>query len=479
MIAEDVEGPVWADAGDVIRVLEGVTVVGTGTQGIGPRTGSEIGFHVAVRGTVASDYVGVNLGSDPDIYAGNTLFISSTGRVTGVGTVYAGNGDGCRVVNAGLIDGTYGIYGDGDDMLIVNRGIIRSENWALNLTGDASVVRNHGLLETGGYFGETEGSRVFNTGTMDAESGGITVDHCTEFSLVNRGTINDQGNDDSAVELWGAQGFRIVNSGSFSAGYGLKIHDSDGFVRNTGTIFGESYGIDAYWVLERQIAVRNEGTITGNRAAILMDEAGLRLNNSGTIEGHVILAEGSYDDRILNAGHMTADVDLGGGDDRFFSVGSAEAAGWVRGGYGNDVITGGIGADRLSGDEGDDVLSGRRGADVLIGGSGQDLLRGGNGWDVLDGGEDDDVLDGGAGKDILTGGGGGDIFIFGPDAGDDRVTDFEQGSDLLRLTGHSGGFDALNVSVRNGHLEVVHDGGIIILEGLGAVTLTAGDFEFL
>lgn len=55
----------------------------------------------------------------------------------------------------------------------------------------------------------------------------------------------------------------------------------------------------------------------------------------------------------------------------------------------------------------------------------------------------------------------------------------ESGTDLLRLTGLSGGFAMLRISDRNAHLEILRDGGIIVLERQAGTILTSADFDFL
>ena len=104
------------------------------------------------------------------------------------------------------------------------------------------------------------------------------------------------------------------------------------------------------------------------------------------------------------------------------------------GGNGIDELYGGTGDDELVGGRGDDLLVGGDDQDVLVGGKGNDELFGGGGDDELDGGKGSDTLDGGAGNDILTGGSGGDTFIFGPGSGNDTITDFDLGNDILSLT---------------------------------------------
>ena len=62
------------------------------------------------------------------------------------------------------------------------------------------------------------------------------------------------------------------------------------------------------------------------------------------------------------------------------------------------------------------------------------MLDGGMGKDTLMGGGGADMLIGGMGDDKLTGGGGADKFVFGMGDGEDTVTDFTDGVDMIDLT---------------------------------------------
>jgi hypothetical protein len=63
------------------------------------------------------------------------------------------------------------------------------------------------------------------------------------------------------------------------------------------------------------------------------------------------------------------------------------------------------------------------------------IIRGGFGADQLAGGPLDDTISSGAGDDVLTGGGGADRFVFGGvDTGKDRITDFDQTTDIIDLS---------------------------------------------
>lgn len=78
--------------------------------------------------------------------------------------------------------------------------------------------------------------------------------------------------------------------------------------------------------------------------------------------------------------------------------------------------------------DGSDNLNGGAGTDQLLGGNGNDQLFGDGGNDILDGGVSNDRVTGGASNDTMTGGTGNDIFVFGPNFGNDRITDFDANS---------------------------------------------------
>ncbi len=162
----------------------------------------------------------------------------------------------------------------------------------------------------------------------------------------------------------------------------------------------------------------------------------------------------------------------------------------ILGGNGDDTLAGGLGGDEIHGGNGDDRLSasglfssttgvevdsggnrlyGENGNDVLYAASDDDSLYGGNGDDTLFGDGDshgaspgingDDYLDGGRGNDLLVGRGGADTLLGGAGADTFRFTllhgefvtrpdtdsregrrdvilDFEQGVDVLDLSGY-------------------------------------------
>ncbi len=163
----------------------------------------------------------------------------------------------------------------------------------------------------------------------------------------------------------------------------------------------------------------------------------------------------------------------------------------IGGGQGRDVlrnienVNGSGFADRLTGNAGNNVLNGAAGNDTLSGGAGRDQLSGGAGADRLLGGAGNDTLNGGAGNDTLTGGVGADVFVFAVGNGADRITDWQDGTDVIRIvSGNWQGerydsFDDLSITQSAGNAVVSFGGTTITLAGIGSGQLDASDFIFV
>lgn len=158
----------------------------------------------------------------------------------------------------------------------------------------------------------------------------------------------------------------------------------------------------------------------------------------------------------------------------------------ARGGAGRDRITGNEAANRLEGragkdhirgGDGDDTLMGNRKADKLVGQGGDDVIVGGRGNDRIRGGGGDDRIEAGDGRDKLIGGAGADVFVFDDDDGSDRILDFQDGVDRIRIL-DADGFDALEITRRGDDLLIVHGDTQILVEHMAPGTLTEDDFLF-
>ena len=202
----------------------------------------------------------------------------------------------------------------------------------------------------------------------------------------------------------------------------------------------------------------------------------------GTGSGETIDAGAGHDKVFARGGDDT--IRGGEGDDWLFGDGGDDS---IEGGAGHDMLVGGAGDDTIDGGEGHDYifgdLGGGRGDDTISGGSGDDVLIGGAGDDTLDGGADSDWLEGGTGDDTLTGGSGDDTFLFERDNGNDTITDFANGGDLIDLREFTQISSFADLAITADGDDVVIDlgdygGGTIRLEGTSLSDLGADDFVF-
>lgn len=206
------------------------------------------------------------------------------------------------------------------------------------------------------------------------------------------------------------------------------------------------------------------------------------------MRGHSILMGGAGDDRLT--GGVGNDTLRGGIGNDWLSDASGQNL--LVGGAGNDTITlgaqsnasvarGGAGDDVMRSSVGNDTLMGNSGHDRLFGGAGDDILLGGNGRDYLDGGTGDDVLNGGRSNDILIGDGGADTFVFNSaERGRDIIRDFEDGQDLIEITGLVGGMADLTIVQNGANAEIYWGGQLhITLDNAEAYNLTSDDFTFI
>jgi Ca2+-binding RTX toxin-like protein len=144
------------------------------------------------------------------------------------------------------------------------------------------------------------------------------------------------------------------------------------------------------------------------------------------------------------------------------------------GGDGNDQIWGGLGRDTVYMGRGDDVFHDHaqndfNGADRVYGGEGADIINGGGGADVLDGGADDDMLTGGVGADI---------FVFSLAHGEDIITDFRPGEDVIEFQNLDLEWSDLHLVMHQNDTVVSSQEGTITLLGVSISEVTAECFAF-
>ena len=105
--------------------------------------------------------------------------------------------------------------------------------------------------------------------------------------------------------------------------------------------------------------------------------------------------------------------------------------------------------------------------------------------ETVEGGGGDDTITGLGGDDTLTGNEGADAFVFAPGHGDDTITDFTDGEDVIDLSAFLNAissFDDLTISDNTDGNAVIdlstHGGGSITLAGVSTSDLDADDFVF-
>ena len=366
-----------------------------------------------IRGGSGEDTVGGHRGADTIRgQAGDDTLLGHDGR----DVLRGGNGN----------DVSYG--GAQSDRIIAGRGA----DYALGNNGRDEILGRGGN-------DWLEGNRH-----RDTLKGGGGEDRL--FGDGGRDVIFAQGGDDLAYG--GARGDTVHGNNGNDTLVGEGGHDR---------LIGGNHGDELYGNGGRDKLIGNKGhddieggfgadTLNGNKGADLL--------------------LGQRGDDLLKGGNGQDTLRGGGGDDRM--LGHAK----------DDTVKGGGGDDTLVGNRGEDLLAGHKGHDLLRGGGQNDVIRGHNGNDTLKGGGGADILIGGRGDDVLTGHAGADEFRFNANAnsGDDRITDFENGTDMIRITG-AADYDDLSITRSGGDTVVSWDGGSVTLEGITG-RIDEDDFVF-
>jgi Ca2+-binding RTX toxin-like protein len=300
-------------------------------------------------------------------------------------------------------------------------------------------------------FGDSYTDFAIAAGGHDALDGGAGND-----------TLWGQGGNDllrggaGADSLYGGMGIDTADYSGSTAGVTVRLVDGIGF---TG---GDATG-------DRLMGIEN---LTGSASAdrlIGADNIGNRLMGG---DGNDTL-DGRSGNDILTGGTGADSLVGGDGIDTASYAGSAAGV-TVR--LFNNVNAGGdaagdvlAGIERLVGSAFNDGLAGATGNDRLDGGAGNDNLFGLAGNDRLDGGLGNDTLDGGAGADL---------FVFGPGAGRDRVTAFEDGIDRVDLTGTLTFAQLTETAITGGVRLAITAAPATFIDLIGVTTaqITAADF---
>lgn len=337
-------------------------------------------------------------------YAGNDELIGDFGNDTlnggdGDDVLYGDDKDGTRYRNNSTAPVTeydpedyLAEYGDndvlfgnaGDDTLFGGLG-----DDVLNGGAGADVLNGGSGTNTASYDGSASGVAV-NLATGAAVGGAADGDVLQGISSLTGSDHDDMLTGDDAVNsLNGGAGDDTLNGGA-----GADLIDGGQGDDDTATYATSSSAVQV-----------NLGTATGT---------------GGDAQG----------DEIYNIEHLI-------GSDHSDSLNGNTSNNTLAGGDGNDTLNGLDGDDILLGGDGADSLEGGAGDDTLEGGDSNDHVHGGAGDDDLSGGDGDDHFMGGSGDDTMSGGDGTDTFVLALGMGNDVITDFEFGTDLLTFSGGS------------------------------------------
>jgi len=168
----------------------------------------------------------------------------------------------------------------------------------------------------------------------------------------------------------------------------------------------------------------NEEYRTGDDVYVIRD-----VQETGTFYAAIWDAGGA--DSIVYDGARNATVDLRAATLKYEEGGGGRVS-YVTGINGGYTIANGVTIENVETDAGNDNVNGNAADNAISTGAGNDTVSGGDG---------DDVIEAGTGYDEITGGEGADVFRFASvaDSGTevpvsfDRITDFEQGVDLIDL----------------------------------------------
>ncbi len=373
-------------------------------------------------------------------YAGNDELIGDFGNDTlnggdGDDVLYGDDKDGTRYRNNSTSPVTdydpedhLAEYGDndtlfgnaGNDTLFGGLG-----NDVLNGGTGADALNGGSGTNTASYDGSGSGVAV-NLETGAAVGGDADGDVLQNISSLTGSDHNDMlTGDDADNSLSGGAGDDTLNGGA-------GVDNIDGGEGND--VINGGSGDDFLG------GGTGDDTIEGGAGADLIDGGGgdddtaTYATSSSAVQVNLGTATGTggdaQDDEIYNIEHLI-------GSDHSDSLNGNTSNNNLAGGDGNDTLNGLDGDDTLLGGDGADSLEGGAGDDILEGGDSNDHVHGGAGDDDLSGGDGDDHFIGGSGDDTMSGGDGTDTYVLALGMGDDVITDFEFGTDLLEFSGGS------------------------------------------
>jgi Ca2+-binding RTX toxin-like protein len=466
---------------------------------------SALDQHIEIHGKGGNDTITGGAGDDW-LFSESTLNDEAT-IIGGAGAdgMIGGLGSDKFVMDNGTeLGGDVAIGGDGFDTVIADASVAATGLSLVLFAADTPITADvNGLSFTSAAMG------------VEAVIGGTGNDLVDAHRLGDNEHIGFQGNEGNDKLILGHTNHNMFDGGG----------DTDTVVYS-GT--ASNY--------EFRHALASDGFLSPD--AIVVED-----KTTGVIDAVRSVETVQFDDGTFSMDDLLTGTVTGAGHTRMGLVGETDPipGQTLIGTPDSDTLTGGPGNDRIEGGDGNDFLIGGPGADQLLGGNGTDflyvdaedtLIDGGDGFDyvyldssksygetfkvagtnvecvsgtlasdtidatgvtygvimngnygndVLIGGAGSDSIDGSADNDTLTGGGGNDIFRFGSHWGNDTITDFTHGQDVLDMTGVAGLTSMSQLTITNTAqgASITFGADSILLQGITAGNLTASDFHFL
>ena len=416
---------------------------GSGNDGIAGDSGDDI-----VGSTGGNDII--LGGSGNDMMSGDAAETLTEGSLGGDDEIFGGKGDDeaagdAFYIEAGSAGGSDWIWGEhGNDELSGD---------AVDEISDATGG-NDGLF--GGKGDDILAGDAFND-LYDSTGG----DDFLDGGSGNDGLTGDGGGDLAGGSLGGDD--TLLGGDGYDTLVGDAGENIGGSTGGNDTLEGgddrdQLFG-DSFLDLRMGATGGDDELDGGSGNDDLIGDAGGEIFGESSGGNDTLTGDTGNDDMAGDSRNSIYDGSSGGDDTLFGGVGNDDMVGdtWADilndSMGGNDTLEGGDNDDYIVGDAADGIAFGSSGGDDLIdGGSGNDILVGdadnfidetsSAGDDTLLGGEGDDLLvgdtdgtnEGEGGDDTLTGGGGNDTFrVTAENNGDDLITDFEVGDDILNI----------------------------------------------
>lgn len=308
------------------------------------------------------------------------------------------------------------------------------------------------------------------------QSGAITGNGYYEmdgsFTFMNRHDLGTYalGNFDADAQM------EVLSSGgTYSSGApiaGMAIHNIDGSIDQFGYYTSSEFiTAEVNGLAGDDVITDNIDQLSGATGTLLTtghNRETITYNGLGTYAVGDVTGDG-VDELVSMNGSYSSGISIGGFVSYDFATGEMTRLGF--GDLDSFVLV------DVNGDGKDDIV----GTGGSLASTGLVALQDGGANDTLIGTANDDTFIGGGGDDNLTGGAGNDSFQFGASFGDDVITDFADGDDLLSFEVAAGvtvGDVLAAASLDGGNTVIALGEGSITLEGYTG-GLTAGDIEVI